>query len=434
MSYVDIFGGSAVSPAEVSYQRLTINAVNTGATLQWPGYQGVGSSVVSKILELTSDQVGRTIRLPDATQVSVGESILIVGVGAFVIQVQESDGTSLLTLNPGDAKYVYLTDNGTTGGTWNILGFGAGTSFADASTLAGLGTQPVDGKISTAVPSQEIDATFAPAAADRCKVFVFTGGAQTLTLPSASVVGTQFFFGVRNNGTGTITVVRQGTDTVDGQTTLQMNPDESAYFFSTGNKWYTVGRGRASSFNFTQLIKNVAGGVNVNLTSAETQNKLITFTGALTANIQVIFPPTVNVYYLFNNTTGAFTLTVKTATGTGFILPQGQRIIVFCDTNDVFSAQTAVPGSAVLFSDGTQSAPSIAFANDTDLGFYRFGTNEMGIVSNNVLVARVNASGLLMTTPISFSNTTVRDQTAANLGVATELNLFNKVLTLQGGL
>ncbi len=50
----------------------------------------------------------------------------------------------------------------------------------------------------------------------------------------------------------------------------------------------------------------------------------------------------------------------------------------------------------VLFAEGSQSKPSIAFVNDggDDTGFYHIGDGQIGIVCNNVLVGKFTSSGL----------------------------------------
>ncbi len=50
----------------------------------------------------------------------------------------------------------------------------------------------------------------------------------------------------------------------------------------------------------------------------------------------------------------------------------------------------------VLFAEGSQSKPSIAFVNDggDDTGFYHIGDGQIGIVCNNVLVGKFTSYGL----------------------------------------
>jgi len=68
---------------------------------------------------------------------------------------------------------------------------------------------------------------------------------------------------------------------------------------------------------FESVEIDVAGGTDVVITDTQAQYGVIVFTGALTANISVIVPTEDNRWYCFNETTGAFTLTVKKSGGTG---------------------------------------------------------------------------------------------------------------------
>lgn len=85
----------------------------------------------------------------------------------------------------------------------------------------------------------------------------------------------------------------------------------------------------------TRLAKSVAGSVDVTLSTAEALNTILEFTGALTGSINVIVPTTVRQWTIFNNTSGAFTLTVKTSSGTGITVGQGKRAILYSDGTNV---------------------------------------------------------------------------------------------------
>lgn len=93
------------------------------------------------------------------------------------------------------------------------------------------------------------------------------------------------------------------------------------------------------------LTKSVAGGVNVTLSVVESRYPMIVFNGALTANINVIMPTTSRQWIVLNNTSGAFTLTVKTAAGTGITVSQGVSNTLYCDGTNVLLAGST-PGDA----------------------------------------------------------------------------------------
>lgn len=84
--------------------------------------------------------------------------------------------------------------------------------------------------------------------------------------------------------------------------------------------------------NDQPLTKSVAGGVDVTLADADLDYDFYVFTGAITANINVIFPLGSYMFRrIWNNTTGAHTLTVKGATGTGVAVTQGKLVDLWTD-------------------------------------------------------------------------------------------------------
>lgn len=87
------------------------------------------------------------------------------------------------------------------------------------------------------------------------------------------------------------------------------------------------------------MSKSVAGGVDVVLTADEVGYGKLTFTGVLTANINVIVPNVLTQWVVHNRTTGAFTLTVKTAAGNGWAVSQGRQRFLICNTVDVYSPE-----------------------------------------------------------------------------------------------
>lgn len=89
------------------------------------------------------------------------------------------------------------------------------------------------------------------------------------------------------------------------------------------------------------LNKSVAGASNVSMTTVEAGNGIFLFTGVITANIAVIVPSTSKYWVVANRTTGNFSLTVKTAAGTGVVIPQGLAVVVYCDGTNVFLASSA---------------------------------------------------------------------------------------------
>lgn len=79
----------------------------------------------------------------------------------------------------------------------------------------------------------------------------------------------------------------------------------------------------------------VTGAGDVTLTSAQQRASTLVFTGTLTANQTVIVAAIEKNWNVFNNTSGAYTLTVKTAAGTGIAVPQAGWKPLRCDGTNV---------------------------------------------------------------------------------------------------
>jgi hypothetical protein len=86
-----------------------------------------------------------------------------------------------------------------------------------------------------------------------------------------------------------------------------------------------------------RLNLSVAGGTDVILTAAQARNDILNFTGTLTGNINIIVPDSPQTWAVSNNTSGAYTLTVKTVSGTGVAVKQGSTITLVSDGTNVVS-------------------------------------------------------------------------------------------------
>jgi len=117
---------------------------------------------------------------------------------------------------------------------------------------------------------------------------------------------------------------------------------------NTNNNLQTV-----DAFSAGYLSKNVGGSSNVTLTTAnasataESSNKVLEFTGALTGNITVFVPQVENNYLVYNNTSGSFTLDVAATGGTGAGISQGGYAWIYCDGTNVELAELGTNASTI---------------------------------------------------------------------------------------
>lgn len=377
MNYSDPFGIQQSTPLSRTLRRIELRQ---NMQLNWPeGYYG--PDYIASINEIVSTQQNLALIMPSAIAANEGTGMLVVNSGPHRIVIQNAMYTQITDLEPGQTKYLYCIDNTTKGGEWRVTSFGNTTSTADAVALAGPGTAVVAGRIAAAYPVSVTANSTTIEGTDRAKLFVVNAGSATLTLPPYTI-GNDFFIGVKNGGSGSVTVVAPA-GTIDGYEELVLAPNESAWVCCSGTPaWHTVGFGRSTEFQFTKLVKDISAGGVITLTSAEASNKLMQFIGAPAENVIVIVPSVVGIYYVQDSFSGPFTLTMKTSEGSGVALSPTDRAILYCDGVNVTSAQSAAVGTNVSVIDGSLTTPSINFSADPNTGIYRADVDTFGIASD----------------------------------------------------
>lgn len=353
MSYTQIFGGTTIYPSDVSYLAL---ALDGDVELEWPLESATGN-VLARIIDVTPGGA-YAITMPPADQTGVGQTILFNNLGPSTITVRDNAGGTLLSIGTGQQWQLYLVDNGTAAGGWRTLRYGASTAQAQASALAGFGLLATGSTLSQQYPVTEFNSNFTLGTPNRAAMFAWTGGVGTLSLPSAAAAGSGWFVSVRNAGTGDLTVSPAGTDTINGGASLTLQPEDSAIVVSTGANWYTVGLGQDATFAFDYTSINLAGQTSpYTLTGAELNRIAYKFVGTLTADMEVIVPSTVQQYWVDNQTSGAYTLGIATATQ---VIPayvnQGARGIYYCDGTTVVDADTSTLSTPISVADGGTGA------------------------------------------------------------------------------
>jgi len=341
-SYTEVFGGTNIYPSDVSY--LAFGLTTTDITLAWPVETNAPNAAAdfptARIMDVNCTGTSRKIYMPAANQAGVGECALFNNTGTTNFTVVNSIGGVICTVLPGTLWQVYMTSNTTAAGVWVAYQFGSTTSSANAAALAGFGLKAITTTLNQAITVLQLNSAYTAGVSDRAHMINWTGASGTLSLTSSATLGDDWFLYVRNNGTSALTVDPSGTETINSATTLVMNPGDSAMIICDGTSFYTVGLGKSAVFTFDYTQINVAGTGNYTLSGFELNRIAYDLIGLLTGNRSVIVPATVQQYWINNTTTGAFSLTVKTASGTGVVVPQGGAAILYCDGTNVVSAQT----------------------------------------------------------------------------------------------
>jgi hypothetical protein len=402
MSYNSPFTGNVIQPTDVSYRSITLT-VDT--QLEWPINGNATGNYAARIMQVNATSAGLSLEMPPANQASVGQDALIRNVGANSFTVKDFAGDhTIITVAAGESKYIYITANPDVHGTWGIIAFGTGSSSADAATLAGYGLIALNTTLNQSHPVTTTSNPTALTSAYRAAALVWTGGAGTFTLDLATTLGNNWFTMVRNSGSGALTIAGQSGNTINGSTNIVLQPADSAMIVSSGTTFYTVGLGRSTLFNFTQLTKAITSGTYT-LTATEAANVVQKYTGTLAGNVTIVLPATVQVYYILNATSaGPYTLTFTTGSGGTATVPGSAQSILVCDSVNILNANTYLAGSTgISLSDGTVGSPSLNFATETSTGIYRATSGQMNVAILGVNLASFSATGLSVTGTGTFT-------------------------------
>jgi hypothetical protein len=359
-TYTDVFGGANIYPSEISYSSV---ALSTDIVLSWPEETSTNVNLATRITDVTPSANGFSIVLPDANKTGTGNTILFNNVGSYTFTVRDAANVQVVTIAAGTLWQVYLTNNTTVAGTWRALQYGATTSTANASSLAGTGIVAVGTLLSQSVPITAFNSNYTTTLADRAKMFNWTGAGGTFTLPDPITVGDNWFVYLRNSGAGAISADAPGVTSIDDDSFKSFQPGESAIIACDGSDFYTIGFGKSAVFAFDYTVISVAGTGTYTLTGTELNRVSYRFTGALTGNRTVVVPATVQQYWVDNRTTGSYTLTISpSGGGTGFVVGQDERVILYCDGTDVLNAATQGISVPLTIAEGGTGATTAGAA------------------------------------------------------------------------
>jgi hypothetical protein len=402
-SYVSPFTGDVIQPTDVSYAAYTLTG---NLQLEWPSGATPTEYPAARIMDITAGSVGYSLIMPPANQVSVGQDALIRCIGS-TFTVKNYTGGTICTVSSSNAQYLYLTANGTTAGTWGVLGFGTGTSSADAATLAGYGLMAISATLNQSHPAQTITSPYTFLAADRAQVKVWASGAGTGILPLAATLANNWFTLFKNNGTGSFTISTTSSQLIDGQTSKTFNPDESAFIICNGSAYITVGYGQNNTYVFSVLSYPITGG-SYTLSASDAGTLIQEYIGTLVSNVTIYYPPIVNLYVVSNQTVAngrSLTLTTGITGSAVAVIPPGQQATLICDGTNFLNANTVQAGATTIsVVNGTVGTPAINFAAETSTGIWRNGAGEFDISILGTNRFALTATGLAITGTGNFTN------------------------------
>jgi len=397
--YVSPFTGTVVTPTDVSYFALEFS---TDQQLYWPATVNPPQVPAARIIDCTPTAGSLTIALPAGNQGTVGADILFRNLGAYDIVITDFTGGGSFTLAVGLAKYVYLSDNSTEAGIWQNVTFGAGTSVADAATLAGAGLTTVSGKLATTQNIVDITATPVVNDASRAATFVWSAGAGTFNLPNIFTLSPGWYIGFRNAGSGSLSIIPVSPALINGVSSIVVNPGDSGFIFydiGTGG-FITVGLTAPSSSAFTAETFDVDAitGNTLDLVSyAPIIQTYIAQTGTRTQTLNVVLPAITQIYVWSNNTNQVgydITFQITGSSQPPIAIPTGAIVTVLSDGTNLFLLNQGTTG-VYYAADGTAAAPAFSFNSDTSTGMYLAGTGVLGLSANGTELIDIDGSNAL---------------------------------------
>jgi hypothetical protein len=409
-TFTSPFTGTVVQPTDVSYYELTFS---TDQDLFWPAVVNPTQVPAARIMDCYPEDVGLHINLPQGNQGSVGTDILFRNFGAESFSIVDFSGALSVIIDPGESKYFYLSDNSTEAGVWQNVTFGTGTSSADAATLQGAGLTTISGKLAVTGNIVEVSSTPTLLDSSRAATYVWTAGNVTFTLPTALSLSGGWFIGFRNSGSGTLTIVGQGSSLINGASSISVNPGDSGYliFQQTTGNFFTVGLTVPTNVTFTSATYDVDAviGATLDLVSyAPIIQTYVALSGTRTVNLDVLYPAITQLYVLVNNTGQAgynVTFQVSGSSQTPIVLTDGQTALVLSDGNFLYVLTQTTTG-IYLANNGSAGSPSFSFNADQTTGMYLVGTSVLGLTTNGTRILKMdgsNSSDLQISTTATFN-------------------------------
>lgn len=412
--YTSPFTGTVVTPTDVSYLALPFSA---NQILYWPSTVNGSEPPAARIIDCVAASDGLTIALPQADQGTLGADILFRNLGSHAFVVTNFIGGASVTVPVGISKYFYLTSNTSAAGVWSNVTFGAGTSVADAATLAGYGLTTANGKLATTQNTIQITATPTINDANRASTFVWNGGLGSITLPLIQNLSSGWYIGFRNNGTGSVAITPTSPDTINGQISINTNPGDSGFILLNTDPnnpgFITIGLPNPVVATFTAAtydVDSIPGNTFSLVSFAPIIQTYVAQSGTRQSTLAVTLPAITQIYVLANNTNqSGYNITFQNegSTQLPLTLTNGQIVTVLSDGEYIYPLTSSTNG-AVYAANGTAALPAFAFNNDIHTGMYLYGTGILGLSANSTDIVKIDNSN--PTSPLVTVNATLNAQ------------------------
>ena len=154
-------------------------------------------------------------------------------------------------------------------------------------------------------------------------------------------------------------------------------------------------------------------------TDSAARNMVMVLQGALSAARDLILPTSTKLYFIHNNTSGGFAVTVKCSGQTGISVPAGAKAILVCNGVDIVEAANYFSGLTF------PSSATIATLSGTTLGYGSASITAASIASGTVtnLLATTFTGGSASITTITGTSANITTITGTTIGTTASSTL-----------
>lgn len=243
-----------IIPSTNNYIRITLDANNNDITLTYPESFVPRKDYMAPFIEvyLAEAFVGGKISFDDTALTSFGNGCIISNIGEQNFKLYDFEDNELVDIAPGKQYVMFIGKDASDAPVWRSYLLGAGTSAANANSLAGYGLTAYNGKLNSTVPSINDNTPITIDNTVTSSLINWTGGSITINLdPSSFTPVAGFYFYIRNSSTtnGIITLAALSGSTIDGESNLLLNQNQSCIIIYDNElgDWKTVGLGLTGS-------------------------------------------------------------------------------------------------------------------------------------------------------------------------------------------
>jgi hypothetical protein len=154
-------------------------------------------------------------------------------------------------------------------------------------------------------------------------------------------------------------------------------------------------------------------------TDSAARNMVMVLQGALGAARDLILPTSTKLYFIHNNTSGGFAVTVKCSGQTGVSVPNGAKAILVCNGVDIVEAANYFSGLTF------PSSATIATLSGTTLGYGSASITTASVASGTIanLLATTFTGGSASITTITGASANITTITGTTIGTTASSTL-----------